>query len=54
MVAEAGIPMSSVYHLYSKDGILLEPLAPALAASRRVLLAAEGREGRRARTGRRA
>ena len=34
-------------------GRLLEPLAPALVASRRALLAGEGREGRRAQAGRR-
>jgi AcrR family transcriptional regulator len=34
-------------------GQLLEPLAPALVASRRALLAGQGREGRRAQTGRR-
>jgi len=34
-------------------GRLLEPLAPALVASRRALLAGEGREGRRAQTARR-
>jgi AcrR family transcriptional regulator len=34
-------------------GRLLEPLAPALVASRRALLAGPGREGRRAQTGRR-
>ena len=34
-------------------GQLLEPLAPALVASRRVLLAGEGRDGRRAQAERR-
>ena len=34
-------------------GRLLEPLAPSLVASRRALLAGEGREGRRAQTERR-